>query len=116
MLNQLLVDAIKNNLQKGYSTEQIRQGLINKGWPQNDVDEAIQYAKNDMGHVQNTNEEHPNITHIDNTQQKPKHHGPLYVLLIILLVVIILVGLYIFYAFYVQPIFNSESTLTQATL
>ncbi|HIH25551.1 hypothetical protein J4476_06015 [Candidatus Woesearchaeota archaeon] len=113
MLNQLLIDAIKNNLQKGYSTEQIRQGLINKGWPSNDVDEAIQSAKNDMG--QNT-EEHPKITNIDNTQQKPKHHGPLYVLLIILLVVIILVGLYIFYAFYVQPIFNSESTLTQATL
>ena len=108
----MLIDAIKNNLQKGYSEEQIRQGLINKGWPANDVDEAINSAKQDT-HT----EEHPNIQHIDNTQpQKPKHHGPLYLFFIILLVVIILVGLYIFYAFYVQPILNTESTLTQATL
>lgn len=109
----MLIDAIKNNLQKGYSEEQIRQGLINKGWPEEQVDQALNTAKDNDTH----SEEHPNIEHIDNTQpQKTKHHGPLYVFFIILLVVIILVGLYIFFAFYVQPILNTESTLTQATL
>ena len=111
MQNQLLIDAIKNNLQKGYSEEQIKQGLLNKGWPENDVEEAIHTAKGDS----NEHEEHPNITNVNNTQ-KIKHHGSLYIFLIILLVVIIRAGLYIFYSFYIQPILTTESTLTQITI
>ena len=41
MVDQRLIDFIKNTLKKGYSEQQIKKALIEKGWQQSQVDEAF---------------------------------------------------------------------------
>lgn len=51
MVDQRLVEHLKENISKGYSIDQIRQGLIKANWPENEVNQAI-----DLASQQDTNQ------------------------------------------------------------
>jgi len=46
MVNQQLFDYIKQQLQQGVSKEQIKNSLIAKGWPAQDIDEVFSIVSN----------------------------------------------------------------------
>ena len=46
MIDERLINYIKNGLEKGYSLNSLRQALINSGWDINQVNEAIDYVRN----------------------------------------------------------------------
>jgi len=52
MLNQQLIDYIKQQLQRGISKEQIKNSLIANGWQAQDVDEAFASIQNPANHSQ----------------------------------------------------------------
>ena len=41
MVDQKVIDYIKENLEKGFPLEQIKQALINIGWQQEEINSAI---------------------------------------------------------------------------
>lgn len=45
MIEQRLVDYIKTNLSKGFSLEQVKKKLLASGWPEYDVNEAINLSQ-----------------------------------------------------------------------
>jgi len=42
MVHERLIAYVKSNMAKGYTIDQIRHALISAGWPDHDVDEALQ--------------------------------------------------------------------------
>jgi len=52
MVNQQLLDYIKQQLQRGVSKEQIKSSLIANGWQAQDVDEAFAFIQNPANHSQ----------------------------------------------------------------
>ncbi len=65
MLNQNLLDYIKQELQKGIPLEQIKQTLITNGWKDNDVDSTIISIQNPET-KQNTIEKEPTLPDLNN--------------------------------------------------
>ncbi|NIP40244.1 MAG: hypothetical protein GTN39_01840 [Candidatus Aenigmarchaeota archaeon] len=46
MIDERLIDYIRDNLRKGYSLDSLRKVLIDEGWDPNQVNEAINYVQN----------------------------------------------------------------------
>lgn len=55
MPNQQLIDYIKTNIAKGYSANQIKGFLIQQGWRDEDVNEAIGHTTNKAGGIKRRN-------------------------------------------------------------
>jgi DNA-binding transcriptional MerR regulator len=45
MANKQIVDYVKENLSLGFSIEKIKKALLDVGWPEHEVDEAISEVK-----------------------------------------------------------------------
>ena len=71
MDNQKLNDFIKKGLSKGFSSEKIRQKLLESGWSGRDVDEAINSASQ-----QKTNQTMKNPKWDNRPIKKSSKNGP----------------------------------------
>ena len=78
MIDSSLVEFIKKELKNGHSEEFLRQGLINKGWPIDIVNDSIKEAKRQINletYIQVTQtKETPSIEQIKTISDKPIIH------------------------------------------
>ena len=59
MVRAVIVSALRNAVERGYSLEQGRISLINAGYPQNEVDVATSYLSSAIENVQQTQQFQP---------------------------------------------------------
>ena len=110
--NNVLVDAIKNNISKGFTTEQIKLALLQKGWPSNQVDEAFRLFNQNIkplstGEPKSAKEnilDKKYLSYTGSEQQKKRPRNNILLIIGIILIFIILVaGAYIVFNIYSKP-------------
>jgi uncharacterized membrane protein len=98
MPNQQLVDYVKRSLQAGYPESQVRQALLQQGWRNEDIQDALNYS-NIPGMAQNIPEPKSNIASDDGMPAGGKHRllAGLCYLLVFLNIIGIIIDIIIYY-------------------
>src|SRR3989338_7526964 len=100
MADEKLVNAIKLNLDKGFDIVQIRSGLLEKGWPVMEVDEAIKSAKPMQATQQSKplTAVQPNPQYASQPAGQPKKSNRIWLIIgIIIIFLILVVGAFLVY-------------------
>ncbi|HLC86245.1 MAG TPA: hypothetical protein VJG30_03100 [Candidatus Nanoarchaeia archaeon] len=95
MADEKLVNAVKSNLSKGYSVDQIRRGLLDKGWPGFMIDEAIGQAA--------AKPQSPQSPSQPVNVEKKSSHLWLYIGIVFILIILV-VGGFLVYSTYTKPV------------
>lgn len=96
MADENLVGAIKSNLSKGYSVQQIRKGLLDKGWPGFMIDEAINQST--------AKPQSPQLpSQPVSVEQKKSSHLWLYIGIVFILIILVVGGFLVYSTYTSTP-------------